>query len=152
MNGSAVSSTTREKLWEIVAGHREGVLGTIGDDGLAHLSNVDYVPDAQRAPVIRISTTATRTKGRYQTRGARAVLPVPGPNFFRRPGGRRTVGGVQGLQRRGRTDHVRPEDDQRPSDDRAHRGHELYGLVHRGERRPRRPEDAGNADSLGHRR
>ena len=83
-----MGSTTEdehEALWGIVAGAREGVLATIGGDGLPHLSNVYYVPDAGPADkrrVIRVSTTVTRAKGRNLLRDCRAVLHVPGPDFF----------------------------------------------------------------------
>lgn len=80
-----MTATGREALWEIVAGGREGVLATIGRDGLPHLSNVYYVPhdgDGDGRRVIRVSTTAKRLKGRNLLRDARAVLHVPGPDFF----------------------------------------------------------------------
>jgi PPOX class probable F420-dependent enzyme len=70
-----------EALWQIVIGAREGVLATIGGDGLPHLSNVYYVPEEGRR-VIRVSTTVTRAKGRNLLRDRRAVLHVPGPDFF----------------------------------------------------------------------
>lgn len=70
-----------EALWEIVTGAREGVLATIGGDGLPHLSNVYYVPEDGQF-MIRISTTVTRAKGRNLQRDCRAVLHVPGPDFF----------------------------------------------------------------------
>ena len=79
---AAVTGASREALWAIVAGSREGVLATIGADGLPHLSNVYYVPDAGDGGTIRISTTATRAKGRNLLRDPRAVLHVRGADFF----------------------------------------------------------------------
>lgn len=164
-----MNSTTREKLWEIVAGHREGVLATIGDDGLPHLSNVYYIPDGQRAPVIRISTTATRTKGRNLMREARAVLHVPGPNFFNfavvegqvgfalaASPGDPAVDELYAVYAAFNGEAERPMFDQKMIRDRRMivriEVTRLYGLVHRDERRPRRPEGAAKEDGLGDRR
>lgn len=68
-------------LWELVAGRREGVLATIGGNGMPQLSNVYYVADDD-GRTIRISTTTGRVKGRNLLRDARAVLHVPGADFF----------------------------------------------------------------------
>lgn len=71
----------QEALWSVVADRHQGVLATVGADGTPHLSNVHYMCD--RGPrVIRISTTGTRAKGRNLLRDRRAVLHVPGPDFF----------------------------------------------------------------------
>jgi PPOX class probable F420-dependent enzyme len=71
----------REALWSIVTGSRDGILATINPDGTPQLSNVYYVVDAERH-LVRLSTTATRTKGRNLLRDPRAVLHVSGPDFF----------------------------------------------------------------------
>ncbi|WP_436789103.1 PPOX class F420-dependent oxidoreductase [Yinghuangia sp. YIM S10712] len=75
---------SQEALWEMVAGAREGVLATIGRDGLPHLSNVYYVPETgpDGSRIIRISTTTVRAKGRNLLRDPRAVLHVAGRDFF----------------------------------------------------------------------
>ncbi|GAA4984026.1 hypothetical protein GCM10023205_62480 [Yinghuangia aomiensis] len=70
-----------EEFWDLLADRRQGVLATIGPEGLPHLSNVHYVPDTARR-LVRISTTAARVKGRNVLRDRRAVLHVPGPDFF----------------------------------------------------------------------
>ncbi|UGQ12813.1 PPOX class F420-dependent oxidoreductase [Yinghuangia sp. ASG 101] len=77
----------QDELWEMVAGAREGVLATIGADGLPHLSNVYYITEppegaADGARIIRVSTTTTRAKGRNLLRDPRAVLHVAGADFF----------------------------------------------------------------------
>ncbi len=77
----------QDELWAMVAGAREGVLATIGRDGLPHLSNVYYITEAaagdpEGARIIRISTTSVRAKGRNLLRDPRAVLHVPGRDFF----------------------------------------------------------------------
>jgi PPOX class probable F420-dependent enzyme len=76
-----MDAETRDALWQIVTANREGVLATIKADGLPQLSNVYYVVDPG-SRVIRISTTATRAKGRNVLRNPRAVLHVPGRDFF----------------------------------------------------------------------
>jgi PPOX class probable F420-dependent enzyme len=68
-------------LWELVTSTKDGVLATINADGSPHLSNVYYVVDAD-SHLIRISTTATRTKGRNLLRDPRAALHVRGSDFF----------------------------------------------------------------------
>ena len=70
-----------EALWSIVTGSRDGILATINPDGTPQLSNVYYVVDAERH-LVRLSTTATRTKGRNLLRDPRAVLHVSGRDFF----------------------------------------------------------------------
>jgi PPOX class probable F420-dependent enzyme len=57
------------------------VLATINVDGTPHLSNVYYVVDRD-SRLVRISTTATRTKGRNLLRDPRGVVHVPGKDFF----------------------------------------------------------------------
>lgn len=77
----------QEELWDIVSAAREGVLATIGGDGLPHLSNVYYITepaegDPEGSRIIRVSTTSVRAKGRNLLRDPRAVLHVPGRDFF----------------------------------------------------------------------
>jgi PPOX class probable F420-dependent enzyme len=72
---------TSGALWELVMSTKDGVLATINADGRPHLSNVYYVVDAD-SRLIRISTTATRTKGRNLLRDPRAVIHVQGSDFF----------------------------------------------------------------------
>jgi|1186.fasta_scaffold01531_3 PPOX class probable F420-dependent enzyme len=72
---------SRDARWAIVTSSREGVLATINVDGTPHLSNVYYVVDPELR-LVRISTTATRTKGRNLLRDPRGVLHVAGGDFF----------------------------------------------------------------------
>ena len=71
----------QDELWKVVAGRREGILATIGGNGMPQLSNVYYVADPD-GRTIRISTTTGRVKGRNLLREPRAVLHVPGDDFF----------------------------------------------------------------------
>jgi PPOX class probable F420-dependent enzyme len=70
-----------ERLWEIIAGTRNGILATIDEDGTPQLSNVYYLSD-RSAQMIRLSTTTDRMKGRNLLRDPRATLHVPGRDFF----------------------------------------------------------------------
>jgi PPOX class probable F420-dependent enzyme len=73
--------TLDEKLLDVIADHREGVLATIKADGRPQLSNILYVWDAPERTA-RISTTATRVKARDLRRDQRASLYVAGPHFW----------------------------------------------------------------------
>jgi PPOX class probable F420-dependent enzyme len=70
-----------EALWEIVGSERNGILATIGEDGLPQLSNIYFLSDASTR-LIRFSTTTDRVKGRNLLRDPRASLHVAGRNFF----------------------------------------------------------------------
>ncbi len=72
---------TQEELWQIIAGHNQGTLATIGRDGAPQLSNILYVTDPA-ARLVRISTTADRVKARNLTRDARGALYVLGEDFW----------------------------------------------------------------------
>jgi PPOX class probable F420-dependent enzyme len=72
---------TTERLWKMVAGARNGILATIGEDGIPQLSNIYYLVDPS-TKLVRFSTTTVRTKGRNLLRDPRASLHVPGPDFF----------------------------------------------------------------------
>jgi len=72
---------TTERLWQIVAGARNGILATISEDGTPQLSNIYYLCDPS-TQVVRFSTTTLRIKGRNLLRDPRAVIHVPGPDFF----------------------------------------------------------------------
>jgi Pyridoxamine 5'-phosphate oxidase len=67
-----MDSETRVALWDIVTNNHEGILATIKPDGTPHLSNVYYVVDPELR-LIRISTTAARTKGRNLLRDPRRI-------------------------------------------------------------------------------
>ena len=54
---------TEQCLWEIVAGERNGILATVGEDGLPQLSNIYYLLDFSTR-CVRFSTTTDRIKGR----------------------------------------------------------------------------------------
>ncbi len=70
-----------EQLWQIIADGRNGILATIGTDGIPQLSNVYYLHDPG-TDLIRVSTTTVRTKGRNLQRDPRAALHVAGKDFF----------------------------------------------------------------------
>jgi PPOX class probable F420-dependent enzyme len=70
-----------QKLWDLIAERKEGVLATIRRDGRPQLSNILYVWDADER-VARISTTARRAKARNLRRDPRATLYVPGGHFW----------------------------------------------------------------------
>ena len=72
---------TTERLWDIIASERNGILATIGPDGMPQLSNVYYLHDPG-TNLIRLSTTTARGKGRNLQRDRRAALHVSGPDFF----------------------------------------------------------------------
>jgi PPOX class probable F420-dependent enzyme len=72
---------TGERLWQIITGGRDGILATIGEDGMPHLSNVYYLADPATR-LIRLSTTTVRIKGRNLQRDPRASLHVAGRDFF----------------------------------------------------------------------
>ena len=72
---------TTEPLCDIVAGSRNGILATIGEDGTPQLSNIYYLSDPSDR-LIRFSTTTVRTKGRNLLRDSRATLHVAGRDFF----------------------------------------------------------------------
>jgi PPOX class probable F420-dependent enzyme len=70
-----------EALWKIVGSERNGILATIGEDGIPQLSNIYFLSDASTR-LIRFSTTTDRVKGRNLLRDPRASLHVAGSNFF----------------------------------------------------------------------
>ena len=70
-----------EALWKIVSSERNGILATIGEDGIPQLSNIYFLSDASTR-LIRFSTTTDRVKGRNLLRDPRASLHVAGSNFF----------------------------------------------------------------------
>lgn len=59
------------ELWDMVCAAREGILATIGADGMPHLTNVNFLADAD-ARVVRFTTTTDRAKGRNLLRDPRA--------------------------------------------------------------------------------
>ncbi|MET7899383.1 PPOX class F420-dependent oxidoreductase [Streptomyces mirabilis] len=158
----------QKALWEIVVGAREGVLATIGRDGRPHLSNVYYVPD-DGPRTIRISTTAGRAKGRNLLRDPRAVLHVPGPDFFNFAVvegtvslGPATAPGEPAIDELHAVNTVfngeaeRPTFDHRMIRDRRMvvriRVTNLYGLVHGSVRRRDTPETSAGQADLGRQR
>ena len=70
-----------QELLELIAGNREGVLAAVTRAGYPHLTNVLYVWDAEER-IARVSTTATRVKGRILRRDPHAALHVSGPHFW----------------------------------------------------------------------
>jgi PPOX class probable F420-dependent enzyme len=70
-----------EALWKIVGSGRNGILATIGEDGLPQLSNIYFLSDSSTR-LIRFSTTTDRVKGRNLLRDPRASLHVAGSDFF----------------------------------------------------------------------
>lgn len=77
-----MTNTDREgTLWDVVQGHRRGILATVGPDGMPHLTNVHYLADVGER-VVRITTTTDRVKGRNLLRDARAALHVQTDDWF----------------------------------------------------------------------
>lgn len=72
----------QDQLWDLVIGHREGILATIGPSGRPQLSNVLYLVDPATR-LVRISTTADRVKTKNLERDPRASLHVSGGDFWR---------------------------------------------------------------------
>jgi PPOX class probable F420-dependent enzyme len=70
-----------QQLLDLIANNREGVLAAVTGGGYPHLTNVLYVWDAEER-VARVSTTATRVKGRILRRNPHAALHVSGPHFW----------------------------------------------------------------------
>jgi PPOX class probable F420-dependent enzyme len=70
-----------ERMLEVIATHREGVLVTSNRDGRPQLSNVLYTWDPQERTA-RISTTADRLKARKLIRDPRDCLYVVGAQFW----------------------------------------------------------------------
>jgi PPOX class probable F420-dependent enzyme len=76
-----IAMVSQDELWGLVAGHREGVLATIGRSGRPQLSNVLYLAEPVTR-LVRISTTADRVKAKNLTRDPRASLHVLGEDFW----------------------------------------------------------------------
>lgn len=72
---------TDNRLRELVATSRTGVLATVDPDGTPQMSNVYYLADTD-VRVIRFSTTMLRRKGRNLQERRRAALHVAGENFL----------------------------------------------------------------------
>jgi PPOX class probable F420-dependent enzyme len=70
-----------QKLLELIAAGRQGVLAVVKSDGYPQMSNVLYIWDAAER-VARISTTADRVKGRVLRRDPHAALHVSGGHFW----------------------------------------------------------------------
>jgi PPOX class probable F420-dependent enzyme len=70
-----------QQLLDLIATSREGVLAGVTRGGYPHLTNILYVWDAEKR-IARVSTTATRVKGRIFRRNPHAALHVPGPHFW----------------------------------------------------------------------
>jgi PPOX class probable F420-dependent enzyme len=71
----------QEQLLGLIANNTQGVLAGVTQAGYPHLTNVLYVWDAAERAA-RVSTTATRVKGRILRRNPRAALHVPGAHFW----------------------------------------------------------------------
>jgi PPOX class probable F420-dependent enzyme len=70
-----------QKLLEVIAARREGILAAVNRNGYPHLTNVLYVWDREQATA-RVSTTADRVKARILRRDPHAALHVPGDHFW----------------------------------------------------------------------
>lgn len=70
-----------QQLLELIAGTNQAVLAGVTSSGYPHLTNVLYVWDAEQR-IARVSTTATRVKGRIMRRDGRAALHVAGGHFW----------------------------------------------------------------------
>jgi PPOX class probable F420-dependent enzyme len=73
--------STNETLWELVCSRRSGILATIGATGFPHLTNVNYLVDAEPR-VVLLTTTATRVKGKNLLRDPHVALHVAGDDQF----------------------------------------------------------------------
>ena len=64
-------------IMEIIASARNGILATIGEDGIPQLSNIYYLANPS-TQVVRFSTTTDRIKGRnlYVIRGRCSMCPA----------------------------------------------------------------------------
>jgi PPOX class probable F420-dependent enzyme len=67
---------------EFAEANSRGVLTTLKRDGRPQLSNIFYVPDGGRTPVVRISVTDSRAKVANLRRDPRASLHVTRDDFF----------------------------------------------------------------------
>jgi PPOX class probable F420-dependent enzyme len=74
-------STDQQRLLDVVASNRQGILAAVTRAGYPHMTNVLYVWDAAERTA-RVSTTADRVKGRILRRDPRAALHVPGAHFW----------------------------------------------------------------------
>jgi PPOX class probable F420-dependent enzyme len=70
-----------QRLLDVIADNRQGVLAAVTRAGYPHLTNVLYVWDAAER-IARVSTTANRVKGRILQRDPHAALHVSGPHFW----------------------------------------------------------------------
>jgi PPOX class probable F420-dependent enzyme len=70
-----------ERLLQIIAASKEGVLATVKPDGYPQLTNIYYVWDPGTRTA-RISTTADRLKARNLRRHPQAALYVSGSHFY----------------------------------------------------------------------
>jgi PPOX class probable F420-dependent enzyme len=70
-----------DDLWRIVCASSRGILATVAPDGMPHLTNVHYLVDPDQ-PLVRLTTTTNRTKGRNLAREPRATLHVQGEDWF----------------------------------------------------------------------
>jgi PPOX class probable F420-dependent enzyme len=70
-----------QELLDLIARNREGVLAAVTRGGYPHLTNVWYVWEPEER-IARVSTTATRLKGRMLRRNPHAALYVGGPDFW----------------------------------------------------------------------
>jgi PPOX class probable F420-dependent enzyme len=70
-----------QKLLDLIAGRREGILAAVTREGYPHMTNIFYVWDAAQR-VARVSTTADRVKGRALMRDPHAALHVAGDHFW----------------------------------------------------------------------
>ena len=71
----------QQRLLDLIANSRQGVLGVVTAAGYPHMTNVLYAWDAEQQ-MARVSTTADRVKGRVLRRDPRAALHVAGSHFW----------------------------------------------------------------------
>lgn len=71
----------KQRLLDLIANGRQGVLAAVTRAGYPHVTNVLYVWNGQERTA-RVSTTADRVKGRILRRDRRAALHVSGPHFW----------------------------------------------------------------------
>jgi PPOX class probable F420-dependent enzyme len=73
--------TVDDRLLDLVAARRSGVLATVKRDGRPQLSNVGYAWDPQQR-LVRVSVTADRAKTRNLQRDPRVTLHVASEDFW----------------------------------------------------------------------
>jgi PPOX class probable F420-dependent enzyme len=78
---NSIDATSPERLWQIISATKRGILATIGNDGVPHLTNMHFLADPS-GTFVRMSTQTDRLKGKNLQRDPRATLHVQGDDWF----------------------------------------------------------------------